>query len=263
MILFLFQVYKWTCEDFGNSEVEARHDFVAFLPSFMLFLSLRWTWPAAQIYISKITVRGATAQTHMVRTHKTKSCGPKYTPGLCWCPLTQQLLLFDPPGSSNPTRSLVGERCTCAALCALCTLLEPGSIWLTPAVCFKGWGVFWIWSPPPNRVQAGVSRWKALRGEGLIAKTAPPCCWSLFFVILAKVVEKVKKRWSWFINLAVVRALDLYTNVRKAQLTGGLLPQGGSVSSLGLAFLWQQRRSEVSCVCYHCVLISKWHLLCV
>lgn len=61
----------------------------------------------------------------------------------------------------------------CVLVCvprAVCirTLLEPGSIWLTPAVCFKGWAVFWIWSAPQQSsvrgeqmkgsVQRGVNR---------------------------------------------------------------------------------------------------------
>lgn len=37
LTLFLFQVYQWTCQDFGNSEVEVRDHLLLFLPSSVLF----------------------------------------------------------------------------------------------------------------------------------------------------------------------------------------------------------------------------------
>lgn len=159
--------------------------FVPYIQVLCFSWSTRWTPHAAQIYISKI---------NSLRQYNWWRQNPKHT----WH--TRRILHpkvnTKPPVVSsypqvfglwpwlfNPTWLLMCEFARVQLRVCICTvcirmLLDPGSIWLTQAVCIKGFWVCFGSALPPNRVQARVKRWKAPFSEGLIGKTAPPCCLS-------------------------------------------------------------------------------------
>lgn len=156
--------------------------------------STRWTPHAAQICISKInTLRQYNwwrqNPKHTWHTHSAPQSKYQSSSGV------QLPMVFDPGSSIRHGCSCVNLH-VCSYVCVYGTvcirrLLDPGSIWLTQAVCIKGFlGVFWICSAPQQSSGLGEEM-KGSVQRGVNRKNSTTLL-SELFVILAKVVEKFK-----------------------------------------------------------------------